>query len=149
MLGLPDPGREDLAPPSIDILAVASPAAGANATIPLGEFELFAILGCRFNFTADANAANRVVCVDYIAGGVTWMRNGAAQVYAANSNTNLEGKADLTVSDFAANAPTYFPLYALPLPQGWSVQITVDNKQVGDALTAIRVVMARWTPKLS
>ena len=79
MLGLPDPGREDLAPPSIDILAVASPAAGANATIPLGEFELFAILGCRFNFTADANAANRVVCVDYIAGGVTWLRNGAGQ----------------------------------------------------------------------
>src|SRR5438876_4824980 len=148
MLGLPDPGREDLAPPSIDLIAVPSPAAGANASIPLGEFVLVAVLGCRFNFTADANAANRVVCVDYIAGGVTWLRNGAGQVYAANSNTNLEGKAHLTVSDFAANAPTYFALDPLPLPQGWSVQITVDNKQVGDALTAIRVVLARWTAKL-
>ena len=76
------------------------------------------------------------------------LESAIGQVYAANSNTNLEGKADLTVSDFAANAPTYFAIYALPLPQGWSVQITVDNKQVGDALTAIRVVLARWTAKL-
>lgn len=146
---LADPRAEELGDAVLDFLDIADPAAGANASIPLGGSVEVALLCVKAHFVADGNAANRLVSVDYISRSVTYVRNHAAQVYVASSDTQLQWDTQHTVSDFAANSTTFIPLLPLWLPRGVAAQITVDSVQAGDQLSAIHVTLLRRAPVLN
>lgn len=122
---------------------VAAPAAGANkAWVVPGQYGV-RVLGARATFSADGNAANRGVFLDFIDGNtVTRMRNGAGVVWTANtSSQTFIWSEQWTVSEWAANTPVWMPVTQMILDPGFQVQFTVDNKQVGDTLTALSLIL--------
>jgi hypothetical protein len=129
----------------VDYIDVTQPAAGANAAIVVpGEYGL-RVLAARATLTTDANAANRLVSLDFItANAVTRVRNLAAAVVVANTtNQRYEWNSAWAVSEHAANAATILPVFGLLLPPTWLVQFTVDNKQVGDQLAGLSLVVEK------
>lgn len=104
-----------------------------------------AIVAARITFAADANTANRLVSLDYIARNATYVRNTPAQVFVASSTTSLEWQANLATWDGAANAPTLVPLLSIPLPSAVTVRFTVDNIQATDQLSGAHLVVERFT----
>jgi hypothetical protein len=141
----PDPQAEPLLEPFYELVDLSDPAAGANLTVPQSRVLGSAIVAARCLFVADGNAANRVVSLDYIARGVTYVRNTPAQVFIASSSTSLEWQANLAMWDGNANAPTLIPLLSIPLPSAVTVRFTVDNIQAGDQLSAAHLVVERFT----
>jgi hypothetical protein len=141
-----DPRAEPLVGPWLFFVDVPTPASGANVAWQVGGSPVVAIVAARAHFVADANVANRQVALDYIARSVTYVRNQAAQVYVASSDTLLEWHANQTMSEFAANSPTIIPVLDVPLSQGVTVQFTVDSIQAGDQLSALRLTVLRWAP---
>jgi hypothetical protein len=128
-----------------DYIDVASPAAGANASFSVGGQNYLRVLAATATLTTDANAANRFLSLDYInARGVTYVRNAAGLVVTASTtNQAFHWNIDRGVAEWAANTPVLAPLLSLFLDPGMTVQFTVDNKQVGDQLSAIRLVVEK------
>jgi len=118
---------------------VTQPAAGANAVVTVDGRWQARVLGARCTFTPDGNAANRVICVDYIDNnGKTRLRNGAALVFTASSGAQaFEFDAHRTIAEWNTNTPVFAPLAPWFLPSGWQVQFTADNKQSGDQFSAL------------
>lgn len=141
----PDPQAEPLLAPFYELIDLADPAAGANLTVPQSKTLGSAIVAARVTFVADSNAANRLVSLDYIARGATYVRNTPAQVFVASSSTSLEWQANLGSWDGAANAPTLVPLLSIPLPSAVVVRFTVDNIQATDQLSGAHLVVERYT----
>jgi hypothetical protein len=113
----------------VDYIDVTQPAAGANAAIVVpGEYGL-RVLAARATLTTDANAANRLVSLDFITANTT--------------NQRYEWNSAWAVSEHAANAATILPVFGLLLPPTWLVQFTVDNKQVGDQLAGLSLVVEK------
>lgn len=129
----------------IDYVDVAQPAAGANKsfTVP-GEFGV-RVLAARATLTTDANAANRLMSLDFVsANSVTRVRNCAGVVWTANTTAQtFVWNCAWAVSEWAANTPVLIPVNELLLPPGWLVQFTVDNKQVGDQLASLSLVVLK------
>ena len=129
----------------VDYVDVAQPAAGANASylVP-GQYGV-RVLAARATLSTDANAANRLVSLDYItANSVTRVRNCAGVVWTANTTSQaFVWNQAWAVSEWAANTPVLMPVLGLLLPPTWSVQFTVDNKQAGDQLSALTIVVEK------
>lgn len=141
----PDPQAEPLLEPFYELIDLSDPAAGANLTVPQSRVLGSAIVAARITFAADSNAANRLVSLDYIARGVTYVRNTPAQVFVASSTTSLEWQANLATWDGAANAPTLVPLLSIPLPSAVTVRFTVDSIQATDQLSGAHLIVERFT----
>lgn len=120
-------------------LAVTTPAAGATASVTVSGLAGLRPLAARLSLTTDANAANRLVTVDYIdAKGNTWLRNGAGLVVTANTTAQtFEFDAHRTVAEWAANTPVFAPLAPFFLPPGFSVKFNVTNVQATDAISGL------------
>ena len=130
----------------LDYLAPADPAAGANLTVTIPNQRFVVVRSLQVTLTTDANAANRLLSVDYLLGTrATAVRNMATVAITANTTAQqFQFDNQHTVSEWNTNTPVFVPLLPLPLPNGWTVQVTVDNIQVGDTLTSCKVVVDRY-----
>lgn len=132
----------------LDVLNPASPAAGANYSFTVGSLgvESVRVVSCKATLTTDSNAANRVFALDYIGGrSGTMIRNSPSAVYTASTSaTVFQWDHAHTISEWNANTIVFVPLVDVLLYPGWSVQLTVDNIQAGDTITAIAVVLEKF-----
>ena len=129
----------------VDYIDVTTPAAGAAASYAIpGEYGV-RVLAARAALATDANAANRLVSLDFITpNGVTRVRNCAAVVWTANTSAQtFVWNQAWAVSEWAANTPVLVPLLGLLLPPTWVVKFAVDNIQSGDTLTALSLVVEK------
>jgi hypothetical protein len=128
-----------------DWFSVTSPAAGANASFTVGgrNVQGLRVLAALATVTTDANAANRLLSLDYIdARSVTRVRNAATVLITANTSaTVVQWDHAHALSEWQTGTPVFVPLADVILTPGWTVQLTLDNKQVGDTLTAISFVV--------
>ena len=146
---LPDQGKRsewDETTGYLDVVTPADPAAGANLTVTIPNQRWVVLRALHVTLATDANAANRVLAVDYLLGSrLTAVRNLATVAITANTSaTVFHFDNQHTVSEWNTNTPVMVPLLPLPLPNGWTVQVTLDNKQVGDTLTSCVVVVDRY-----
>lgn len=138
-----DPYRYDEA--YVDFLDVASPAAGANASLIVpGQFG-YRVLAALASLTTDANAANRLVSLDVInANSSTRLRNPAPASIPANTTGQKYVWNDAYATGTSiTNGPMVIPVNGLLVPASWSIQITIDNKQVGDQLSSVSLVVLK------
>ena len=131
---------------NLDVLQQTTPAAGANLTLDLGRYKWVVLESVIVTLATDANAANRFLSVDYLLPGrMTAVRNAPTVLITANTSaTVFQFDRQHTISEWNTGTMVYAPLLPLPLPAGWSVRVTVDNIQVGDALTACTVVCRKF-----
>lgn len=141
--GLVQPFGYGLAYP--DWLDVPAPAAGATASVTVDGRWYMRVLAARLSLTTDANAANRLVTLDYIdARGVTRLRNGAGVVVTANTTAQtFEWDANRTVAEWAANTPVFVPCAPWLLSPGFTVKFNVTNIQATDQISALNL----WVEK--
>ena len=129
----------------VDFLDVASPAAGANATVLVpGQFG-YRVLAALASLTTDANAANRLVSLDVInANSSTRLRNPAPASIPANTSGQKYVWNDAYATGASiTNGPMVAPVNCLLVPPAWTIQITIDNKQAGDQLAALSLVVLK------
>jgi hypothetical protein len=124
-----------------DILTPAAPAAGANYSFTVGSRNVAAlrVLSAIATLATDSTAANRLFALDYILGrGTTVIRHAPTLlVTASTSATVFQWDTAHSVSEWSSSTPVFVPLNAYWLTPGWTIQLTVDSKQAGDAITAI------------
>lgn len=125
----------------LDFFSPAAPAAGANYSFTVGSKNVKALrlVSVIATLTTDANAANRFFAVDYITSRSTTVLRSAPTVLitASTSATVFQWDTAHTVSEWNTGTMVFAPLANPWLTPGWTVQLTVDNKQVGDTITAI------------
>ncbi len=129
-----------------DVVDLTTPALGANASVPVaGEYQV-RVLAAIATLTTDANAANRLLSLDYInQRGVTLHRNGASVLVTANTTAQVfVWGANRSVAEWNTGTPVWVPLLPIFLQPGYSVQFTVDNKQAGDQLSALHLMVERF-----
>lgn len=127
----------------VDYVDLAQPSAGANKSFAVpGQYGV-QVLAARATLSTDANAANRLVSLDFVTpNGVTRVRNCAGVVWTANtSSQTFVWNCAWSVSEWAANTPVLMPVNELLLPPTWLIQFTIDNIQVGDQLSALSLVV--------
>ncbi len=132
----------------VDFFSPASPAAGANYSFTVGSLncDYARIVSCIATLATDANAANRIFALDYITGrSTTAIRNAATVLVTANTSaTVFQWDHAHTVSEWQTGTAIYSPLADVIFATNWTVQLTVDNKQAGDAITAITFVVEKF-----
>jgi hypothetical protein len=130
----------------LDVLTPADPAAGANLTVTIPNQRLVVVRSLTVTLTTDANVANRLVSVDYLLGTRATAKRNLATVLITASTTAQVFHFDNqhTVSEWNTGTPILVPLQPIPLPNGWTVQVTVDSKQAGDQLASCLVVVDRY-----
>lgn len=123
-----------------------SPAAGANYTRVVGGTHYERIIAATVTLTTSATAANRFVSLDFInARGTTYCRNAAGVVVTASTtNQVFHWNSARTVGEWAPGTPILCPLMLAFLPPAFKVQITVDNIDTTDALTAVHFWLEKW-----
>lgn len=129
----------------VDYLDVGQPSAGANASVTVpGQFG-YRVIGALATLTTDANAANRLVSLDVInANGSTRLRNPAPATIPANTSGQKYVWNDAYANMLSVtNGPMVIPVNALLVPAAWLIQITVDNKQAGDQLASVSLVVLK------
>jgi hypothetical protein len=129
-----------------DWIDVAQPAAGATATVTIGGENYLRVVAARLSITTDANAANRLVTLDYInARNVTYVQNGAAVVVTASTSAQVfEWDANRSVSEWAANTPVWAPLVTEIMPPGFQIKFNVTNIQATDQISSLRLWVERF-----
>lgn len=127
----------------IDYPRVPSPAAGANATYTVEQARAVRVLAARASLTTDANAANRIMALDILpSGAFTAIRNLPAVAITANTTgQTFEWGTQYAQWDVNANTPCVVPLFSHWLPGPVQYAFTVDNKQAGDQLSALVLVL--------
>lgn len=130
----------------LDQITPVSPAAGANLTVDLGLQRWIILHSLTVTLSTDANVANRLVTVDYLAArNLAVMRNAATVLVTANTSGQVfQFDNQHTVSEWNTNTPVYAPLMPVPLQAGWQLRVTVDNIQAGDTLTACKLLVTRF-----
>jgi hypothetical protein len=129
-----------------DFIDLTAPAAGANKAFVIpGEFRM-RVVAAKAQLDTDANAANRLLSLDFIGQrGTTYVRNAAPVLVAASTVAQVfQWSAQRDVSEWNSGTPVFVPLQPLFLEPGMVVQFTVDSKQAGDALTALSLVVEKW-----
>jgi hypothetical protein len=123
----------------VQYLDVATPAAGATASVTIDGKWWLRVLGARLLITTDANVANRLVTLDYIdAKGTTRLRNGAGLVVPASQTAQaFEWDAHRTVAEWTTNTPVYGPVAPWFLAPGWTVKFNVTSIQATDAISGL------------
>lgn len=134
-----------------DFLDPASPAAGANYSTTAAVFnaDFVRVVSCTATLATDANAANRLFSLDFITGrSVKQIRNAATLLITANTSaTVFQWDKAHTVSEWNTGTPVFIPLADIMLGPGWTIQLTVDNIQAGDQISAVHFVLEKyWNP---
>lgn len=129
-----------------NVVPVATPAAGATQSVTVPGEYVYRVLAARVSLTTDANAANRLLTLDYVdPRGNTYVQNGAGLVVTANTSAQVfQWSRGRTVAEWAANTPVFCPLDSVFLAPGWVIRWNVANIQVGDTLTALRLLVEQY-----
>jgi hypothetical protein len=132
----------------VDFFSPASPAAGANFSFTTGGLgaDYVRLIAVVATLTTDANVANRLFALDYITGrSTTAVRNAATVLVTANTSATVyQWDTAHSVSEWNTGTPVYAPLLPMIFTTNWTIQLTVDNKQVGDTITAITFVLEKF-----
>lgn len=127
-------------------LTATSPAAGSSFSVNLSAQYRWRYVSCVFTLTADGNAANRYVTLEYQGGdGKAILVDAAAVVVTASSTQRFCGSISRTVAEWAANTDVLFPMTPAFLDGGGVLTINVTNIQAGDTLTLIRFIFDRFS----
>lgn len=132
----------------LDTITPPDPAAGAGITIDLQRQRWVILHSVRVSLTTSATVASRFVSLDYVGrGGITMMRNAAtALVTASTTGQVFQWDQQHSLSEWNPGTMVFAPLYPLPLPAGWQVQINVDSIDTTDQLSGCRVILERFYP---
>lgn len=123
----------------------AQPAVASDFVAALDARWIHRLIACTFTFTADVNAANRAVTVEYReGGGRAYCVDGRAIVITANQVRRFNGSVSRGAGEDAANADIFFCLTPVFLFPGDTLNIAVTNKQAGDQLSLIRFLFDRF-----
>lgn len=122
-----------------------SPAAGAVLSTQLSPRWRHLYTEISFTLTTDSNAANRYVTVEAedTDGNPFWI-NGASVTVSANSTQRFVGQIQRGPAEWNTNTDVFFPLSPTILNGGTNFKINVQNIQVGDTLTLIKLVSMRF-----
>jgi hypothetical protein len=133
-----------------DFFTPSSPVAGSNYSFTVGGLSVSyaRIVAVKATLTTDANAADRLFSLDYRSGRAgTLIRNAATVLITANTSaTVFQWDHAHSVSEWQTGTPVFSPLVDMILTPGWTVQLTVDNIQATDAITAIAVTLEKFYP---
>jgi hypothetical protein len=133
-----------------DFFTPASPAAGANYSFTVGSLsvEYARIVAVTATLATDSNVANRLFALDYRSPRAgTIIRNAATVlITASTAATVFQWDHAHSVSEWQTGTPVFSPLVDIVLTTGWTVQLTVDNIQATDAITAIAVTLEKFYP---
>lgn len=129
---------------NIQHVAVAQPAAGAQAiyTMPDGEVIGRLLVGVQFTLATSATVTNRSISFAiYLADGTTevmHVTNAAVQA-ATVTNVCAFGVTMAHLSATGGRASTPMPDH-LRIPGGWKIATRVANIQVGDQISAVNLL---------
>lgn len=128
-----------------DWIDVPTPAAGLTASVTVEGQWYMRVLAARLTITTDANAANRLISLDFINGrGITYVQNAAAVVVTASTTAQVfEWDIGRTVSEWNTNTPVWSPLQNFLMPPSFTVKFNVTSIQATDAISALRL----WVEK--
>jgi len=105
-------------------------------TIP--AIQAWRLQAANARLVTDANAANRVVTIDYLdPSGALTASNGGAAVQVASLTNDYRWQHDRGVAEWNVNTPLFAPLDPTLLPPGFQVRFTVANMQATDQLSAL------------
>lgn len=122
-----------------------TPAANTNFSLSIDGRGLRRVQTLVFTLTTDGNAANRYVTVEYRGGdGNAYAVNAAGVVVTASSTQRFAGDISRGVAEWASGTDVLFPLAAVFMFPGDSLNVIVAGKQAGDTLTVIRGVLERF-----
>lgn len=128
------------------LLTPADPSAGATYThtVPGDAWERLKAI--TFNLTTSANAANRVVTIDYAEPQQgTFLSDGAAVVVTANTTSQVyDGSCERGQSEWNSNTPVFFPLWGGFLEAGWTWKINVANIDGSDQVAGIFALVEKF-----
>ena len=133
---------------SLAVVPLASPAAGLNASFTTGSRNapFVRVVTAKASLATDANVASRLLSLDYVSARAgTIVRNAATVLITANqAATVFQWDAQHTVSEWNTGTPVFVPLNSILLGPGWTIQLTVDNIQVGDQLSSISFLLEEF-----
>jgi hypothetical protein len=128
-----------------DWIDVATPAAGATASVTVEGGWFMRVLAARLAITTDANVANRLVTLDFINGrGVTYVQNGASLLVTASTTAQVfEWDIHRSVSEWNTGTPVWAPLQSVVMPPGFTVKFNVASVQATDQISGLHL----WVEK--
>jgi hypothetical protein len=122
-----------------------SPAAGAGFVFGADGRGARRLLSLVFTLTTDANAANRLVTVEYVGrNNLTYAVAEVTATQAASLTNRYVFAIGYGTDSFAAGTDGLAPLPSLFLMPGDQLKIIVANIQVGDQLSAIAGAIERF-----
>jgi hypothetical protein len=129
-----------------DTIAPANPGAGNNLAVVVEGRNWLRVLQAIATINTDATVANRFVSLDFInARGTTFSRNAAGLVVTASTvNQVFDWNEQRTDAQWATNTPVLAPVSSMFLAPATTIQITLDNKQAGDTITAVMLTVERY-----
>lgn len=128
-----------------EILQVANPAAGSEATLTTAQNAVSRLVSVAFLLTTTAVVASRQVTIEYQDGnGNVWLRAGAAVNVLASSTQEFTAYIGGGSGAWNTGTPVFFGLPDRFLEPGRVVVIDVDAIDVGDTLTQIFVGWERF-----
>jgi hypothetical protein len=121
---------------------VATPAAGANPSYIVRTFGVRCI-GARAVFTPDANAATRIISLDFLdSNGTVRLRHEPSVTFVASSGAQpFEWSTAWTVSEWNTGTAVTVPVNPCVLDIGMSIRFTAQSIQATDAWTALSLVL--------
>lgn len=129
----------------VDFLDVASPAAGAAASVVVpGQFG-YRVLAARASLSTSATVANRLVSIDVVnANSSTRWRNPAPSTIAASQTAiKIEWNAAWHVGAAVTNGPLMVPLLDVIVPPSWTIKFAVDLIDTTDQLAGLSLVVLK------
>lgn len=129
----------------VDYVDVTQPASGAVASLSVpGEYGV-RVLAAKATVSTDANAANRLVSLDFVtANNVTRVRNCPSVVWTANTSSQVfVWNQAWHLSEWNTNTPVLVPVLGILLPPTWLVRFQIDSIQVGDQLSSLSLVVEK------
>lgn len=130
-----------------NLIAPASPAAGANYTLQLDSRYVWRFVSVTCKLTAANAGTARQVVLEYLdGGGVAFDLMGASTTLAINTAGRFFFHPDQGWSDFTIDDAALAPLHQSFLPGGYSLRLRVVNLDAADQLSVIRLYCEQyWT----
>jgi len=130
---------------NIDVTAVTDPAAGAEKNLGGLENRLLEYVSITFKFTADANAANRLIYIEHLVGANALIIGSPPSYVTANEVWLFICNISQPPIFLAAldHMPIALPSYPF-IKENDGLWIRVDNIQVADQIEDIVIARKIW-----
>ncbi len=123
----------------------ADPAAGANASITLPTFAQIEIVNLSFTLATDANVTDRTVIISILDSAIDLPIGASGFPHVANTSFGYIAHQNATLNTVASITTLFIALPNLRVIDNTAtIEITVDNIQVADQISDIRVYFKTW-----